>query len=279
MPGDWKTENTHRKQRLNEICQKYGVALATGLNKTAVFPVKQMYVDDKHGLIFCEVPKVGCTNWKRILLALTENFSLKEALKIGQGNIHAQVMGYVTPMARFSEKGRQFRLKKYLKFMFVRHPLERIISAFRDKFENNNIAYQIGIGKRIINKYRNHSAGHIMQNGKGVTFKEFAKYLIDEGKSKRTYPPVDVHWATYHTLCDPCSIQYDVIGKHETLQIDANNILKMAGSDLTFPESQNKNKTNVNTVSTYLSQLDASDKEKLWKTYEMDSEMFDYKSL
>jgi hypothetical protein len=64
----------------------------------------------------------------------------------------------------------------------VRHPFERLLSAFRDKLENKNIGLEHGVehfymsyGRKIVQKYRNDSSKRLEP-----TFPEFVTYLIKE---------------------------------------------------------------------------------------------------
>ena len=87
------------------------------------------YVSDERRYVYCATPKVACTSWKHCLLELTgKNLSrLKwihnvwETDKILKRAVH------------YGSNQKRQLLKKYYKFMFVRDPLERLVSAFRDK--------------------------------------------------------------------------------------------------------------------------------------------------
>ena len=50
----------------------------------------------------------------------------------------------------FDLKGIYSRLNTYTKAVFVRDPMERLVSAFRDKFEHPNSYYHPVFGKAII---------------------------------------------------------------------------------------------------------------------------------
>ena len=39
---------------------------------------------------------------------------------------------------RYDEEAIEYRLRNYFKFMFVRHPLERLVSAFRDRLHGDH---------------------------------------------------------------------------------------------------------------------------------------------
>ena len=49
--------------------------------------------------------------------------------------------------------------------------------------------------------------------------------------------PRNQHWRQYEKLCHPCVINYDFIGRLETLENDAPLLLKMAGIEdrVSFP--------------------------------------------
>lgn len=83
----WKTANTYeelkkqlkrqndRKKSLGEVCKRLRLTSnETFLNddeRITNASFKSIYVDDHYRLLYCAVPKVACTNWKRILLILT----------------------------------------------------------------------------------------------------------------------------------------------------------------------------------------------------------------
>ncbi|CAK8692738.1 unnamed protein product [Clavelina lepadiformis] len=52
--------------------------------------------------------------------------------------------------------------------------------------------------------------------GDFATFNEFVSYLINT--SPQEY---NLHWQRYRHLCGPCAVEYDVIGKQETIDEDS----------------------------------------------------------
>ena len=77
--------------------------------------------------IYCAVPKVGTSSWVHTLLKLSGR-SLS-----GLGYVHKRKHSdeIVKRGVHFSSKKRRLLLQKYYKFMFVREPLERLISAYQ----------------------------------------------------------------------------------------------------------------------------------------------------
>uniref|UniRef100_A0A3Q0QWJ4 Carbohydrate sulfotransferase n=1 Tax=Amphilophus citrinellus TaxID=61819 RepID=A0A3Q0QWJ4_AMPCI len=94
--------------------------------------LKHLIVDDKHSLIYCYVPKVACTNWKRVLMVLTSDGRYTDPLAIPANEAH--VAGNLRTLSEFSVAEINQRLRSYLKFIFVREPFERLVSAYRNKF-------------------------------------------------------------------------------------------------------------------------------------------------
>ncbi|KAG5848847.1 hypothetical protein ANANG_G00103770 [Anguilla anguilla] len=70
LPDRWRRLSQvqeARKRLVREVCAKYKSNV-----KRAVTPhhVSRIFVEDRHKLLYCEVPKVGCSNWKRVLMVL-----------------------------------------------------------------------------------------------------------------------------------------------------------------------------------------------------------------
>ncbi|KAB1258329.1 Carbohydrate sulfotransferase 9 [Camelus dromedarius] len=194
----------------------------------------RIYVEDKHKILYCEVPKAGCSNWKRVLMVLS-------GLAPSADNISHDAVHYgkhLKKLDSFDLKGIHIRLNTYTKAVFVRDPMERLVSAFRDKFEHPNSYYHPVFGKAIIKKYRPNACEEALNNGSGVKFKEFIHYLLD------SHRPVgmDIHWEKVSKLCYPCLISYDFVGKFETLEEDANYFLQLIGApkELKFPNFKDR---------------------------------------
>ena len=58
-----------------------------------------------------------------------------------------------------------------------------------------------------------------------ATFQDFANYMIEQNPDVLTKVESNIeqdrHWMTYYNLCDPCRIDYDVIGHLESIQEDS----------------------------------------------------------
>ena len=112
------------------------------------------------------------------------------------------------------------KLQHYFKFMVVRHPIDRLVSAYIDKLANRatNEFYEHKIGVRVLQRLRPNAPEEVKQSGRGVTFPEFVKYLTEVHMTDR-------HFDTYQDHCHPCLINYDYIGKLETQKTDSNFII------------------------------------------------------
>ena len=171
-------------------------------------------------------------------------------------------------LAAFSKGEIQERLKTYFKFLVVRHPWERILSAYWSKF----------------GRFRNLSDVHfrfkgylpfiqrqIYKSNSNITFSDFVEYITSvynlstsffsrqrpdnldlKGVLDKTkvHPKVrsaifqslnraqvlakgseyfNHHWAQYSTSCHQCHIDYDYIVKFETMREDASYVLSKLG--------------------------------------------------
>lgn len=236
--------------------------------------VSRVYVEDRFRLLYCEVPKAGCSNWKRVLMVLGGGARSTR-------DIPHDVAHYSNRLRRlesYTFSGVAGRLRSYTKVLFVREPFERLVSAFRDKFESPNLYYHPVFGRAIISRYRANATGAALRTGAGVTFREFVQYLLD----LRRPVGMDIHWEPVSQLCSPCLLRYHFIGKFESLQEDADHLLRRIGApaNLTFPDFKDRNpqaeRTSSRITRNYFSQLNATERQRVFDFYHMDYLMFNY---
>uniref|UniRef100_A0A0P4WGY9 Carbohydrate sulfotransferase n=2 Tax=Scylla olivacea TaxID=85551 RepID=A0A0P4WGY9_SCYOL len=232
-----------------------------------------LLVDDKNRVLYCYVPKVACTNWKRVMLILSGASNQTDPKLIPADSVHRKHV--FIKLSDLKPSQIQHRLLTYTKFLFVRHPVERVISAFRNKFEMNYTSsayFKKRFGVKIMKKYRKGvSPESIPSSGNGVHFPEFVSYLIDTKKEQ-----FNEHWALVSSLCNPCDVKYDYIGKYETLADDSKYILEQIGAppSLHFPEVVPSRTSAV--VESYFNSLTAQQQSDLVKIYQDDFQIFDY---
>ena len=103
-------------------------------------------VDDKYKLLYCAVPKVGCTSWK-VKLSLMSDSAGDKLLNTHPSPVDTRrdIAKYGMKMlSTYSPEQIKYRTDNYFKFIFVRHPLEMIVSSYRSKFEkreDNKVEY------------------------------------------------------------------------------------------------------------------------------------------
>ncbi|XP_056334190.1 carbohydrate sulfotransferase 8 isoform X1 [Danio aesculapii] len=260
-----------RKRNVREVCGKY----RSNISRTITpHHVSRIYVEDRHKLLYCEVPKAGCSNWKRVLMVLAGVANSTQDIN----HVAVHYDNHLKRLDSFDRQGITKRLETYTKVLFVREPMERLVSAFRDKFESPNSYYHPVFGKPIISKYRVNASQTALKTGSGVTFREFIHYLLD------VHRPVgmDIHWEATNQLCSPCHLRYDFIGKVETLEEDANFLLRKikAPENLMYPSFKDGNpkaaRTSTQITQHYFSQLNASERQRAYDFYYMDYLMFNY---
>ncbi|KAJ4919744.1 hypothetical protein JOQ06_022653, partial [Pogonophryne albipinna] len=237
--------------------------------------LKHLIVDDKHSLIYCYVPKVACTNWKRVLMVLTSDGRYTDPLSIPANEAH--VAGNLRTLSEFSVIEINQRLRSYLKFIFVRDPFERLVSAYRNKFTRSyNTAFHRRYGTKIIRRHRPEPDPEEIEKGNNVLFHEFVQYLVDPRTQREE--PLNEHWERVHSLCHPCLIHYDVVGKYETLEPDAQAVLSLAGVEgtLQFPTSGKSTRTDGNMAARYFKHISPFYQKKLFNLYRMDFLLFNY---
>ena len=127
--------------------------------------------------------------------------------------------------------------------IFVRHPLERLASAYVDKIgriQSEPFSLYDEIRRSICRKYASTYLTPAEQQAyrenlhlrkqlnepcarKIPTFEHFLDYLTSDSVQN------DVHWQPYSSLCQVCLLRYNFIGKYETLAADYSHLVSRLG--------------------------------------------------
>ena len=150
--------------------------------------------------------------------------------------------------------------------------MERLLSAFRDKFESNaneSRVFRKKYGPRMMKLSRDKNEFPV--SGAGIQFWEFLKYITTVDASK-----LQEHWNLYNNLCFPCIIDYDFIAKYDTIEVDSNYILQEIGapSHIKFPTFHPTKTKEV--LSNYLKTVSKDIQNKVKKRLKPDFEIFGY---
>ena len=249
-------EQEHRVKTLRDNCMKYGIGsnsketpklLDEDVKEMEAFLVKQnlpsrpmwqnLICSKEHRVSFCPVYKSASTFLlkKFLMIAPSGKWDKNSVTHLeAQANVLARKeFGYLDSWEAYPEF-----TTKGTTVIFVRHPFERILSAFRDKLEDPSVKggkfneyYYNKYGRRIVMHYRKEKitgpsfkyprciVGTLKKRIdnilKFLRFSEFLNYLLD--KDLRFD---DEHWAPFYKECTPCHINYTFIGHFETLYWD-----------------------------------------------------------
>ncbi|XP_068164936.1 carbohydrate sulfotransferase 12-like [Antennarius striatus] len=265
-----------RQQHLRKMCDTIKKDGSYSLDDLGDEDLANLIYDDKHRIIYCYIPKVACTNWKRLMYALRYGLSVhQDLMSIEHEEVHK--FDALHCLTNISKREISSKLKHYKKFLFVRDPFVRLISAFRDKILKYGDPFLDHHIFLILNHYGNLSytvetKEHAIASGVSPTFHNFIQYLTDP----KTTKPFDEHWRPMYQLCHPCLIQYDFIGHQETLQEDAEQLLKLLKLEkLKFPPAY-ENMTTQNSVFNWFKPVPREERIKLYQLYEMDFKLFGY---
>ena len=211
------------------------------------------------------IPKAASTSWKRVLIRSSTNQTIRKR-DLYQLTL-LRKYGLVS-LAAFSKGEIQEKLKTYFKFLVVRHPFIRLLSAYWSKFGRfgnlNDVHFRFKGYLPFLQRQKYKSNGN-------VTFSDFVEYITsvydvstsffsrqrqgnqdleDVLYGTKVHPKVksaislslnrdqvlpkgaeyfNHHWAQYSTLCHPCHIDYDYIVKFETMREDAAYVLSKLG--------------------------------------------------
>ncbi|CAD6228175.1 GSCOCG00006390001-RA-CDS [Cotesia congregata] len=260
----------------------------------------EFFVNRDYHLIWCNIFKAASTSWiynfNRLAGYSPQFLKASKAVPVSLAR-----QRYPRPTAE--------ELSRYLNdsvsFLIVRHPFERLLSAYRDKLEQslpNTLHSKLGV--RIINQYRykvtmililiiyvfrrnkmtNFFFFNLFKDLKHRTrrgpryplFEEFVRWLLCEWQAGNE---LDMHWTPILNFCTPCQVRFDIIAKFETLQDDQNYIIKHVHLEhMIKPEWKNpaRGAQTKDVMKKYFVQLSKSQIADLYEMFRYDFELFDY---
>jgi len=232
----------------------------------------------EHKVSICPVYKAASTFLlKKFLLIAPSRSYDRESVKHleAQANVLARKeFGYLeswTKYPNFTTNG--------LTMIFVRHPFERLLSAFRDKLEDPSVQghkfneyYYNKHGRRIVMHYRKNHNSITGPTWKYPRFSEFVDYVL--GKDLR-YD--DEHWSPYFKECTPCHINFTFVGHFETLYWDLHLLANKTGiAQWDDKTDYFQSATHRKVSEEYFATVEKEAIRKLYNRYKLDFEMFGY---
>ncbi len=190
--------NVDRVRRMREICrqtqsQKYQYTARTAQNDKTFL----IYIDADRKLLYCRIGKVGSTSFVNFLEQTTRStYNSTTSTNLQHGNMES-FQG--VPVEEINTK-----YKDYTKIVVVRHPLQRVVSAYH----------------QVINSTMRRRKLRENNRTEPMTLDDFLRNVTGKWRD------ANIHWMRYQKSCKLCFIRYHYVIQTETMESDMS---KMAG--------------------------------------------------
>ncbi|XP_047488229.1 carbohydrate sulfotransferase 11-like [Penaeus chinensis] len=227
-----------------------------------------------HDLIYCPINKVGSTTWITSLLQMA-----------GQETNHGRGRVRKIYSAPLSIRDRNSFLKKAMRMIIVRNPLDRLLSGYRDKMlhlickEN-----QFSVMQKLISTKYSDPDTPPDPSGR-PSFRQFLLFIREEMEmfwQSQGQHEVNNHWKPFWWYCAPCHFEYNAVAHMESLSEDQEYILretKLSGkiNNTRTHSSKNDNFTSTHEAAKwYFGQIPRSLLEEVIRLYQPDFDIFGY---
>ncbi|XP_077996425.1 carbohydrate sulfotransferase 14-like [Glandiceps talaboti] len=246
-----------RVQLLRNQCNRYQLTKKPQYGRLLVDPV--------HRVMYCRVAKVASSNWMRTFLILAGEYVPNDTIK--WENFY-KLEDHYKYLSQYKVEDRSQLLRDYTKFLFVRHPLTRLLSGYRNKIsENNDKTYVTPMVAKI--------QAVTGSNSTFPQFHDFLQYLIKRDEDPQTW---NMHFRPISDLCSPCEVKYDFIGHMETMDSDTKTMLNKIDENFKFPypDKSITNSSATDNIRKYYKAVTKEQIDAIYKIYEKDFELFGY---
>ena len=248
-----------RTKLTNRICNELWKQVSFDKLTPADIP-PMLLVSDRYKVYGCKADKVGGTNLQRIFYILNGLTNETDTGKIKTSVARKTTCEFFAKSKPNFVKDVIPRLKAYTSVMFVRHPLERVVSAYRDNKPNGLFA-----------KFR--------KNSTKPTFNEYIDILLLNEKKGFAKPNRQIY-----KLCHPCQLKYDFIASLENYNDDMTIIFKAIGAEnvVTIPKREEtgyRQRKSSEVVEHFYKDIPFHKISKLESIYELDYHLFGYEKF
>ena len=178
------------------------------------------FVIEEYKLIFVSIPKVACSEWKRMFMRMIGN---PKWCKIKGINAHDPEVHKIPYLSQYPmEVATQMMLSpEWTKAVFVREPKERVLSAFLDKAVKEKWFFRNKCCEQLDNR---DTVDECVNNSQ--SFASFLHYVTKFPKC------TNVHWEAQAAKIDPKWWPYfNFIGYQNNLQEDSKRLLSRLHSN------------------------------------------------
>ena len=153
---------TRRRHRIQRICNntrntlRSRDAIATSTLRDLAF-ARSLLFDTERRIVYCAVPKVASSSVKMAMALMTGRVDHSRPIDVHNSSYMAR-LGLTSLHRRLATAvngtwlGLGEKLEPLKKFVVVRHPLRRVVSAYREKFERLNRYFHNRFGKLIVSR-------------------------------------------------------------------------------------------------------------------------------
>ena len=204
---------------------------------------RHMLLDDKHHILFCFVPKIGCTNLK-LLVFVNQGVIRRSELYKARDAVNQVALETAMAQHSFitaSEQKKQQTLDSYFKFTMYRNPLERLASGYRSKVERfpllglrDDKPHFNWLRKDIYSTWHKNEYA-LWRAGGGVapiniTFSDFIDHWTHFPIFNKADARLDEHFLLINDMCQPCRIRFDFYGNFHHFERDAQVLISKIGA-------------------------------------------------
>ena len=239
-----------RAQQIKSRCK--GLEIPDDMDNLTLLDIpRKLLVSDRYQLMACKAEKVASTNLQRIFYVLEKFTNSSDTGRVKQSDARKVTQSLYLKQSNYTLEEMKFRLSHYRKFMLIRHPLERLISAFRD-----------------------HKPIKLFAGNKKLTFKKFLTSVLQTPNLTRPAKPL-------YQICNPCKIQYDFVGSLDSFSDDIETLLEEihATEAVTIPRRNETGYTqnrSSSLVEKYFENIPLNTIEMIENMFEMDYVVFGF---